>query len=205
MAFIPVPNVVQAELVFTWNGQICQNVLHYLVDEGVDPTIQAGIGADLAAWFDDSMQPLVVDTLSLIEVRLSDLTSEFAPGASWSGGLPLVGSLAGGLSMPNNVSIVMTKRTDFRGRSFRGRIYHVGLSENQVTANNIVPATLTSLLAAYAELMTVTVGAETYPLCVVSRYQGGEPRVTGIATPVTAITSDGIVDSQRRRLPGRGS
>jgi hypothetical protein len=41
---------------------------------------------------------------------------------------------------------------------------------------------------------------------VVSRYHLGAPRVTGIATPViTYLATDNNVDSQRRRLTGRGT
>ena len=205
MPFIPVPGVIQAELVYAWDGQVVENVLHYTVDAEVDVAAQQGLGGALVDWFDTLLQPLVPSTLILNEVRLSNLSSEFAPGASWTGGLPLPGTLAGGLSLPNNVALTMTKRTDMRGRSFRGRIYHPGLSESQVTGNAIVSGTLVSLLAAYNAMKTLTAGSLNYQLVVVSRFQGGEPRAEGIATEVTTITSDGIIDSQRRRLPGRGS
>ncbi len=39
---------------------------------------------------------------------------------------------------------------------------------------------------------------------IVSYVEDGEPRVTGLVTPVTAYESDGVMDSQRRRLTGRG-
>lgn len=205
MPFIPVADTIQAELIYSWDGQVVQNVLHYKANTGGTQTEQGELGLALVTWFDTVLQPLVVSTLTLNTVRMTDLSSEVAPGSEFAVGLPLSGTLAGGLSLPNNCAIVMSKRTAFRGRSFRGRIYHPGLAESQVTNNALVPATLTSLLTAYNDLVFLAGATYTYTMQVVSRYSLGEPRITGLATEVTSITSDGVIDSQRRRLPGRGS
>lgn len=205
MPFIPVPEVIQAELIYSWDGQVVENVLHYREAAGGTGIEQGELGQALVDWFDTVLQPLVVSTLILNTIRMTDLSDEVAPGSEFGVGLPLPGTLAGGLSLPNNVAIVMSKRTAFRGRSFRGRIYHPGLGEGQVTNNALVPATQVALLAAYNDLVFLAGATFTYTLQVVSKYSLGSPRVTGLATPVTQITTDGVVDSQRRRLPGRGS
>lgn len=150
------------------------------------------------------MKILHHQTIQLTQVKLTDLTADFAPTLNYTTGLPLVGS-AGADGMPNNVALVFTKRTALRGRSFRGRIYHPGLAESQVAGNQVLSATVTSLLAAYNLLKTLTVGAETWPLVVVSRMHNGVVTNPGETHAVTTIDTDGFIDSQRRRLPGRGA
>lgn len=204
MPFIPATNVVQAELIFSWDGQIVENVLHYQVAGGVDSAAMVGIGGGLVEWFEDVHKPQVPPTVTLNEVRMTDLTSEFAPGLSWTGGLPQVGTDTG-TALPNNVTLSITKRTLFRGRAYRGRIYHIGLTEADVTNNIVNPAQVTTLLASYEQMRTLPIGVGTFPMVVISRYQGSEPRAAALVTLVESFSSDGVIDSQRRRLPKRGS
>lgn len=204
MPFIPATNVVQAELIFSWDGQIVENVLHYQIAGGVDAGAMNEVGTELVAWWDATMQPLVPTTVILTEVRMTDLTTEFAPGVTWTAGLPLVGGHASA-AMPNNVALSMTKRTAFRGRSYRGRIYHVGLMESVVTDNMVTTVHRAALVAAYFQIMALTVNAIEAPMVVVSKYEGGVARGTALITVVNNITTDGVIDSQRRRLPRRGT
>ena len=125
MPFIPATNVIQAEMVFSWDGQIVENVIHYQEAGGVTTAGMSAVGGGLADWFNVTHKALVASTVSLQEVRMTDLTSEFAPGMSWTGGLPIVGTNPSP-ALPNSVSLSITKRTLFRGRAYRGRMYHTG-------------------------------------------------------------------------------
>jgi hypothetical protein len=204
MAFVPATNVMQVELVHTWDNQIVENVLHYQRGGGVTEQAMLDVGLFLTTWWNGFIKPLVSSTISLTEIRITDLTTEFAPGIGYTTGLPIVGTHVS-TSLPNNVSVTMTKRTNYRGRAYRGRIYHIGLGENQVTDNKVAPATLTSLLAAYTGILSINADGVASPLVVVSKYQGGLPRAGALVTPVVNFASDGIIDSQRRRLPKRGT
>jgi len=203
MPFIPVPNTVQVELLYLWDGQECANVLHYGQPGLTSITDMEEAGSILVAWWDASMQTLVPSTLSLTQIKLTDLNDESAPVVEYTTGLPLAGQHASP-SLPNNVSVTITKRTLLRGRSFRGRIYHPGLVEGVVTNNQVLGTHMTNLINAYEEILNLAVTAEEWNMVVVSRYADNAPRVEGISTDVIALSSDGIVDSQRRRLPGRG-
>lgn len=206
MPFVPVPNVAQAELVCLWDTQRCQNVLHYSKASPWTVDHMEELAAGLIEKWETWLQPSVTSTLSLVSVGVADLSAQNAPAIEYTTGLPLAGEAESSPSLPNNVSCVFTKRTALRGRSYRGRIYHMGFVESQVTGNALIPSVTTALTSAYSQFMSVSlpVAVDEAILCVVSRYTGGDPRSEGIATPVTAITSDGIIDSQRRRLPGRG-
>lgn len=204
MAFVPAVNVVQAELLFNWDGQQVENVLHYQIQQTPTLTDMSELGGFLVTWWQTNMQPLQVDTVQFNEVRMTDLTSEFAPGTSYTTGLPDVGA-AGPDSVPNNVTLSMTKRTGLRGRAFRGRIYQIGLRKVFVDDNQVIGGTQTSLLDAWNLATPFALTSGSAPMVVVSRFEGGSERLSALVTPVTVITTDGIIDSQRRRLPGRGS
>lgn len=203
MAFIPVPNVAQAELTYVWDGQTVQNVLHYSKASPWSVTHLQELGQSLQEEWSASIRSLQPTTLSLVEIRCLDLSAANAEYFNYTGGLPLAGTNASP-SMPNNCALVLTKRTAMRGRSFRGRIYHPGLIDAYVTASRVNNDAVNGLVTAYTNLLGLQLLLDEALMVVVSRYNGGAPRAEGIASLVSHLTSDGVVDSQRRRLPGRG-
>jgi hypothetical protein len=178
--------------------------LHYQVPGGVTEASMFLIGATLVDWFDEALSPYMAPTIALTEVRMTDLTSEFAPGASFVAGLPIAGQSVAA-ALPNNVALSITKRTPFRGRAYRGRIYHMGLTETQVVDNQVIQVTVDILIAAYELIREIVDVGGDIPMVVVSKYQGSVPRAAALVTPVSGFSTDGVIDSQRRRLPKRGS
>jgi len=62
-----------------------------------------------------------------------------------------------------------------------------------------------NILDAFTQLITQS-NVAGIPFVVVSKKSGGLPRAIGLSTPVQqSVIVDNILDSQRRRLPGRGS
>lgn len=203
MAYIPVPDTVRAELVYNWDGVVCENILDF--EAAAQPTLvtMAELGAHLVNWWDTSMQSAMPTNLSLINVKLTDLSTVDGPVLDYGTGLPLAG-LSVSPSLPNNVALVLTKRTALRGRSYRGRVYIPGMVEANVTANTVAGALVTAFITAFGLIKSFSTTTEDWVQGVVSRYNDGNPRITGVITPIVSFTSDGVIDSQRRRLPGRG-
>jgi len=128
------------------------------------------------------------------------------PGVRAERGVGLPGT---GLSAPspNNVTTAMTLRTALGGRSGRGRIYHVGMPNNHYVGDLLNATDRAGLVTAYEALKTIApsgVGPE-FQLVIVSRYFNLAQRAVGIKNRVTSVSNDGILDSQRRRLTGRGA
>lgn len=204
MPFIPVEGTVQVEFLVSCNGQTVENVLHFTRDDLWTIADMETLASQLVAWWSSDIRPLVHTLTSLTQLRLTDLQTAISPVVFYNTGLPLVGTGASP-SVPNNVSTVLTKRTFLRGRSFRGRIYTYGMMESQMDGDAINGAVTTAYINAYTNILALTVGAVPVVMTVVSRQQNGVPLTAGVATQVVTITSDGVVDSQRRRLRGRGN
>lgn len=204
MPFVPVPNTVQVEVIWELDGQRVENVHYY--EFSTTPT-ESDIGSLLAAvraFIESELMPLLSSTLKLVEVIGTLLTAIDSISLSNVVSPPV----AGGNStqqLPNNVTYTITKKTAQRGRSFRGRNYVPGLTEDAVNLNAINPTFRNDLLDVWEGLRLVA-AEDGWTMVVVSRISGGVERVSGVTTPVTAIsTADPTVDSQRRRLPGRGN
>lgn len=204
MAFVPVPNTLQAELRFLFGSQKCENVLYFTGSGGVTPALATTLGAALVAWWNAQFKAASPTIMSLTEVYLTDLSTATSFTVSYVTGLPSAGSSAVD-PLPFNCSHCVSFRTANRGRSGRGRNYVMGLSDSEAVASVITVTRRNIDVNAYAAL----VGAGTFvaglQFCVVSRISNGVPRASGLIQPVTAVLSvDDTIDSQRRRLPGRG-
>jgi hypothetical protein len=204
MAFIPVPNAAQVHMSFLYDNQICENVFHV---QGTAPLTVAQltqVGNAFRDWWIGSIAGLVPQTLSLQRVEVIGLDAANSPGVVVSGGtLPAPGAHTQP-QLPNNVTVAVRWLTAFRGRSFRGRTFHLGIAEDQVTGNTISGPLQSNLQSQYDNLPT-TIGLAPFVLVVVSRFSNGQPRTQGISTAITSVSVDNVIDSQRRRLPGRGA
>jgi hypothetical protein len=210
MPFIPVPNSAEVEIRMELDSQKVENTLWF---ETTAPPTSANL-ADLTAalydWWVAEYSPLVTSQLILREIVATSQDTATGPQDTFAPPVLSTGTDTGA-PLPNMVSLTVSFRTGFRGRSFRGRNYVVGITEPQVVNNNIDPTLVTAWRSAYDAILT-SLGSTDYTWVVASRFSGVDgdghpiPRVTGIVTPVTTVVVvDPVLDVQRRRLPGRGS
>lgn len=202
MPFIPIPNVAQVAMRFTQDNQELANVYHVSYSGAADGKLLEDIGERFISWWDSAMQPFVSATVSLREVAVVDQSVEDGIGVLVVTGLPLAGGNVNN-AMPNQTTVAVKWPTGRTGRSYRGRTFHIGLTENQVLNNNLETAALSSLRIAYQTLLEQNKSALT-PMVVASRYTNKAPRVVGISTELRNPTINPVIDSQIRRKPGRG-
>lgn len=204
MQFVPGSMVVEMELRQRLDGQRIENTLYFLGDEAPNVTTMRALAVAMGNWWQEAIAPLVSVDLTLNEIYTTDLTTQTGPTDTLAYTTPIPGEIAFE-SLPNNVSLAVSFRTAARGRSARGRNYMAGLTDDQVLHNTVEADVATSFANAYNNIPTRLEGLG-YTWVVFSRFSGGLPRVAGLVRPVTtAIVVDRTVDSQRRRLPGRGS
>ena len=165
-------------------------VIPWSITEMVD------LAARVHTWWSTYYKLMVPSQYALtqIQVRKYDPTAPLSYDLNISP--PEVGTRTGSAE-PGNVSLTMSERTGLAGRKYRGRMYIGGISNNDVTINDTVISALISLAAnAMANLISGALPASS-DLAVFHRN-------TNTYTEVIAYVIENILDSQRRRLPGRG-
>lgn len=204
MPYVPAINTLQAELVQVMDGQILENVLYFEASAGVDFTLMTDLATALQAWWTTEIAPGVSESLSLTQIVVTDLTTSTSPAILVPMSPPIPGE-GTSPALPNNVALCLSFRTAFRGRSSRGRNYIAGLQENQVILSEYDAGVTDFFISAYQQLQGAGDFVEGLQWVVCSRISEGEPRTTALNRPIIAVTVvDQVVDSQRRRLPGRG-
>lgn len=211
MPFVPVLNTAEAQLVVRLDSQTMENTLFFQLPTDPSAADLLSLGGDLIAWWGDNIAPQVSAAAELIEIVCTSLTSDTSPSVTSVPPVAALGLVSGDF-LPTNASLAVSFRTNLRGRSFRGRNYVIGLTESQVTGNHVSNVSVAAYKAAY-EVLLPAGGAFTddWAWVVVSRFHGVDvnhkpiPRTAGVRTAVTSVVIvDDVIDSQRRRLPGRG-
>lgn len=204
MAFIPTENVAQVEIRYFAAGQQCENTLYFYNPDGVGLAGLIDITDQVGEWWDLHLQPQQAGDVSILEIYGTDLTSSTAPTYTNLEKEGMTGGNTATGMLPGNATLCVSFRTVGRGRSSRGRNYFVGLPEGAVTQNTVGAGTVSAIEDAYNALITFV--TPPWQWIVLSRYVDGAPRVEGLIQPVVAaLCVDPYVDSQRRRLTGRGT
>lgn len=203
MEFVPLPNTVKVQLLFTLDGQQCQNVFHVHTPNAINEDELDSVHTLFKTWYETYLKDLQTSEVSHRGMIISDASNQFGVSKEYGPGTVFQGGVNSAPALPNNVTVSVKWNTGLRGRSYRGRTYHIGLWEASVTNNSVVSSVLTGLTSGYEALLGI-LDIENRYLVVASKFQGNAPRTTGVTTQVLTVTCDGIIDSQRRRLPGRG-
>lgn len=206
MPFVPVPEVAEATMVYTGpNSNRMVNVYHFWRPTlGWDPDSLGDLAESLLSWENTYAKDRRSNQITCIGVECRDISVQDSFVVAVAAIPPIQG---GGNTpvLPANVTLAVSLRTPFAGRSFRGRTYWIGLPEGSVTGDFVNASSAQNILTAVRALIDVVPQPLNAQLVVVSRFANGQPRAVGVATPVTsAILVDTRVDTQRRRLVGVG-
>lgn len=205
MAFIPTPDGVKVCMRFVKGGQQCCNVFHVKIDVPADESVLTAIGEIFTTSWIDHLQAQTSTDTTLEAVEVTDISTAGGIGIEYATGLPQTGTLGGGI-MPNNVTVATKLTTGRTGRSYRGRFYYTGISGSHLTADGQhVVAGLQPIIQAFIEQLLTNLGLNGWQLAVLSLFTGGAPRAAGVLTEVLGALVNSTLDSQRRRLPERGS
>lgn len=204
MPFIPALNTLQVRMQFLQDFQQVENVFHVVKGSAWSFSDIDAIATVFASWWQAHRKSSCAANASLQQVVATDLTTATGLQSTFTGGLPASGT-SPGVPYPNNCSVAIKLVTGTRGRSFRGRTYLIGLTEQEVLQNELKSVAISALLAMYRTMLTEIPGAVAgSSLAIASFHHLGAPRPAAVVTPVIDVAIDPIVDSQRRRLPGRG-
>ncbi|HEY9758798.1 MAG TPA: hypothetical protein V6C97_26760 [Oculatellaceae cyanobacterium] len=200
---------------YTYQGQTLINRFHVVAASGGAPDASdcLALAQEFDAWRIANLRALQSASLQCVRVDAINL-SAIPPGtgvqASWYPTATPGGSDIG-VPLPGNVAFVVTLRTAKGGRRYRGRSYQGGLTNGMLLSPNVMTAAkVNAFVAAYTALVNRLVTNTRFRLGVQSKmadipYPAWpiDPWMH-VIEPVTAITADSNIDSQRRRLNGRG-
>lgn len=96
-----------------------------------------------------------------------------------------------------NVSMAISWRTGLAGRKYRGRFYHFGPAVSDINTNDTLTGTFLSAATSVANYLLSH--AATAAINAIIYHKVGDT-----FTPINQVIADQNVDSQRRRLAGRG-
>lgn len=192
------PTVAKVAMLFTRDTRNFVNTFHVQKDTPLVLTDLEAI-ADLAhAWWTEEFkqsQPAAI-ILQQVQVRKYDPDDPLAFDKFVS---PPEPGLLSGTTAPANATSTFSWRTGLAGKKYRGRIYVPGLREGDIGEDDRIASPLAALFAAAISGFLDKFGlvGSTYKAVVFHR-------LTATATRIITAVIENIVDSQRRRLPGRG-
>lgn len=203
MVYVPVPNTVKVALKGRIYDQLTINTLYFTSSSDIDADAMEVLVGDLFDWWSATMAPQTSNQFTLAGADCTDLSNDSAPSLELSPTTTTTGTYAGP-SLPANATWSVKFTTQFRGRSFRGRNYVPAIPRDLAVENNVLVSWADAVTAAY-NTMPGSISDPRWTWVVVSRYSNKQPRATGVVTPVReAVYADLRIDSQRRRLTGRG-
>jgi len=197
-----VPGLMRLEAHFLQANQKVMNT-HWLKSNlnETSPVQMELIAGTYVNWWSSVLKTYVSESVTLTEVVIKELVPD-GQTILYTEDLPVSGNRASP-ALPNNVTLAVHWGTGRIGRSTHGRSYFIGLTQDMVGGN--VCNSAADIQDAYDQLRTtfdnITINCE---FAVVSFVHANAWRTTPLVTPITGVAVDAIIDSQRRRLPGRG-
>lgn len=206
MPFVNLPYGIKLVAEYNKDGQVCLNIFWCTKN-----TPAAVILSDLTnaanavqTWWNAARVSLT-SQMSLTSIKAIDWS--VPDGGEYEIGSPsnAAGAVTTSSPLPNNCAIAITQLTAKRGRSQRGRTYLAGVCTGSLnTQNTLNAAPLNVYINSFGAFRTA-LSASGLTQVVASFVTLGAPRANGQGTAVIGNSADNILDSQRRRLPGRGT
>lgn len=206
---IPTPHCARIGLLFTHStlGQQCEMTF------GIQDTTDAIFG-DAETFANQvftatttNLKPQLCTVVNLVGVAFEDVRAIPYSGATYPQ-TAVAGTFAAGVvQLPTSTSLAVKKITASLGRSGRGRLYWpIWLSGECTDGDTVTLAHATAITTALTNWQAaVAGGAHPCKVGVISLQIGKVPRVAGVFEEITQYAvADRSVDSQRRRLVGRG-
>lgn len=200
MAPVYIPNWIYGVLQMQSLGQIIETTFSLRKDSGPTPngTSLAQLAQDWWTHHQAELRACYSASVNFMSVTLRDMSSN--AGAEGIYTLPAgTNGLDSVATLPLATNCVASLRSATVGRSGRGRWYFTGIPGDKQIGNTVSGSYVTRVLSA-AGLMASFSGNGTFATTAVVA-----SRVHAALYPIVAVIVDIFIDSQRRRLTGRGT
>lgn len=209
--FIPVPNTVSIEWIFSYfSATTMENVIHVQKTSPFTLAQIQSLRAYCGTFWDSTLKNAYAQNLAFTRLRIKALDSNSAPMEDFTWSPVKIGNYGlSGTALPGGTCISMKLGTGLAGRSNRGRLYIPLTTGNQLSGSTIGDIDTTYSTSLINSWTAFIAGVQTWDAtarwCVTSFRTGGAWRAAGVNNDVVScVLVDRHVDSQRRRLLGRG-
>lgn len=204
MVFQAVPDTAEVTIVADLAGQVCTNTLFYKNAAAWGETeLQELVDAIWAVWavfVDDELHSNYI----LQRVEAKDLRTAIGVQAV-TDETPVPGTKTG-TTVPNNVALAVARRSGLTGRSTRGRLFIPLTTEANTESTNVASTSFATACESVLDAMDAAMSAIDWTAVIVSRVQNLETLPVALTYDIVSwIVVDRVLDSMRRRLPGRGA
>lgn len=199
-SFIPAPGVGKFVLMVTQpNGDTAENIIHvhHKDDSAWSETQLRAMAVVIANSWTTNIAPWVNNGFTLAGIRVTDLTTLTGPSV-----LQSVSSAGTNTNeaLPGGCTFAVKLSTGLRGRSYRGRVFFIGLCDVRSAEDTLTPAYVTAIQNGWNAILASINGVTNCEMVVTSYCNSGNWRNPAVSTPVTVANSvDPFIDYQRRR------
>lgn len=200
MPFQSIPDCAELVIRGTVDVKPVANVIGFHLPGGYNQTNIDDLATAGDAQVTAGYKPIMTAGMSYIGCDVRGLTSSVDLVATDASGAGAGG--IGGAQLNNNVTLCITLRSGFSGRSARGRFYAFPTGAGELSAANLFVNTYGDALVAFLQDLQVAALAVGWHMAILSRRNLGALRPVGVSFDVTNIAYRNLIsDSQRGRLP----
>jgi len=200
--FIPAPNTARVRMVYSLFGQTIMNVFYWQGDAPLIAADLSGLVDEVHTAWTARFKPIQANDVELLYIEATALDTDSSPSVT----LPVAtAGTASGISFPGGTTFAVKFSGGVSGRSGRGRMFYIQLHSAQISGDQVTAGDAAAIVVAIGEFFDDVETATGLTHVVTSYCHAGAWRTTASNTPViNYIATDNNVDSQRRRLAGRG-
>jgi len=204
MPFQSVPNAAQVSVVGSLDGNDCVNTYYFTHDGSWGMTELQALADAIDSVVGSNMLPIVSPNYDYLRTEARDLRTPIAI-MTTSDASAGPGSKTGA-AVPNNAAISVKRSSGHTGRGARGRVYFPVTTDGNLSAPNLISTAFHDALLGLLDSFTTIAEGVDWAAVIVSRTgPGTSPTVAVVYTLVEWVIVNFVVDSMRRRLPGRGA
>lgn len=197
MPFQSVPNTIEVLVRGTNDSTPVENTFYY--SYVAEPTYEemGDLATALKAVIVSEWLPYLPANCGITSIYVRDLENEFATNYDLAFSVEI--GTASGEALPSFNTIAFARKSGLTGRSTRGRIFWLGLTEGQV-ANSVVDSGVLTGIADAINQFDAEASSEGYTPVIVSRYHNGVLRTPAVTYEISNWGfNDNLVDTRRSR------
>lgn len=194
------PNIARITYQMHRGTQVVENTFHLHRSGGWTlAQLQAAVLAAYNLW-NTYAKPVIPSGIALFNVHGQVYDPNVSPWTADYTVSPEIAGTATGTTAPGNVTSTLSERANLAGRKYRGRIYWPGIPEGNIASDDTLNSAFIAALAGFALqwILAFPAGGTNGALVIFHR-------LTNTFDQIATIVIEKILDSQRRRLPGRGN